>query len=194
MKAHLVDTSVEEELSPGMPPNVSLFPDAEILTDNSGNTDELRTVSRAVAATDTIDIIHNVVTQPNGTVIIEKLDTPAIRRERFMRRKAEKQRLVEASVPVGSPRPDGMSAMEAGPSLLQTKSVEASNKDGKLTSYEDFEDESDLSELSEDESQSLEIEEHEDAAEDLPGKEPADSKKRSPRKKIDQYPESTIGM
>ena len=37
---------------------------------------------------------HNVVTQPNGVVIIEKLDTPATRREKNLRRKAEKQKLV----------------------------------------------------------------------------------------------------
>lgn len=48
------------------------------------------------------EAITNLVTQPNGVVIIEKLDTPAIRRERNMRRKAEKQRLagVAASAPV----------------------------------------------------------------------------------------------
>jgi len=37
---------------------------------------------------------HNVVTQPNGVVIIEKLDTPATRREKNLRRKAEKQKMV----------------------------------------------------------------------------------------------------
>ena len=37
---------------------------------------------------------HNVVTQPNGVVVIEKLDTPAIRREKNQRRKAEKQKMV----------------------------------------------------------------------------------------------------
>jgi len=48
------------------------------------------------------EAITNLVTQPNGVVIIEKLDTPAIRREKNMRRKAEKQRLagVAASAPV----------------------------------------------------------------------------------------------
>lgn len=37
---------------------------------------------------------HNVVKQPNGVVIIEKLDTPATRREKNQRRKAEKQKMV----------------------------------------------------------------------------------------------------
>ena len=37
---------------------------------------------------------HNVVKQPNGVVIIEKLDTPATRREKNLRRKAEKQKMV----------------------------------------------------------------------------------------------------
>jgi hypothetical protein len=37
---------------------------------------------------------HNVVTQPNGVVVIEKLDTPATRREKNLRRKAEKQKMV----------------------------------------------------------------------------------------------------
>ena len=36
---------------------------------------------------------HNVVTQPSGVVIIEKLDTPATRREKNQRRKAEKQKM-----------------------------------------------------------------------------------------------------
>ena len=174
-----------------MPQAVIFSAAAEILADDNGNIIELGTVSRAASATDTIDIPHNVVTQPNGTVIIEKLDTPAIRRERFMRRKAEKQRLVEASVPAASPHREETPKMEAG-SLLQTKSVAACDNDGKLTSYED---ESDLSELSEDGSQPLESEENDGVAEDLSGKkEPASSKKRSPRKKVDQYPESTIGM
>ena len=36
---------------------------------------------------------HNVVTQPNGVIIIEKLDTPATRREKNLRRKAEKPKM-----------------------------------------------------------------------------------------------------
>ncbi|KAF9483021.1 hypothetical protein BDN70DRAFT_358633 [Pholiota conissans] len=39
----------------------------------------------------------NVVTQPNGVVIIEKLDTPAIRREKAMRKKAEKEKQRQAA-------------------------------------------------------------------------------------------------
>ena len=48
---------------------------------------------------------HNVVKQPNGVVIIEKLDTPATRREKNLRRKAEKQKMaVQAgeAISVGS--------------------------------------------------------------------------------------------
>lgn len=37
---------------------------------------------------------HNVITQPNGVIIIEKLDSPATRREKYMRRRADKQRKV----------------------------------------------------------------------------------------------------
>ena len=50
------------------------------------------------------EAITNLVTQPNGVVIIEKLDTPAIRREKNMRRRAEKQRLagVAASATVSA--------------------------------------------------------------------------------------------
>ena len=44
-----------------------------------------------------IDVPHNVVTQPNGVVIIEKLDTPAIRRERNMRKKAERRRMEQGN-------------------------------------------------------------------------------------------------
>ena len=39
------------------------------------------------------ELPHNVVKQPNGVVIIEKLDTPATRREKNLRRKAEKQKM-----------------------------------------------------------------------------------------------------
>ncbi|PPQ65251.1 hypothetical protein CVT24_011406 [Panaeolus cyanescens] len=49
----------------------------------------------SMAVDEDIDVPHNVVTQPNGVVIIEKLDTPAIRRERNMRRKAEKRKMMQ---------------------------------------------------------------------------------------------------
>ena len=60
----------------------------------------LPSASRMASPVD--DAITHLVTQPNGVVIIEKLDTPAIRREKNMRRKAEKQRLagITASAPV----------------------------------------------------------------------------------------------
>jgi hypothetical protein len=49
---------------------------------------------------------HNEVKQPNGVTIIEKLDTPATRREKNLRRKAEKQKMViqagEAAISAGS--------------------------------------------------------------------------------------------
>ena len=154
--------------------------------------DEHRTVSRAVSPTDEIDVPHKVLTQPNGTVIIEKLDTPAIRRERFMRRKAEKQKLAEASIPTGSTHRESRARVQSG-----SKSVAETEKDEKLPSYDNFEDESDLSELSEDESQELENETQEAVGENLLGKRGSGTHQRKFVKKkatkVDQYPESTIG-
>jgi len=152
-------------------------------------------VSRAVSATGDIDVPHKVLTQPNGTVIIEKLDTPAIRRERFMRRKAEKQKLAEVNMPTGSTYREGRPRVESGPSIPRSKSVTEMEKDEKLPSYDNFEGESDLSELSEDGSQEVENEKPE---EDLLGKrEPTGTQLRKhPKKKAlkgDQYSESTIG-
>ena len=48
--------------------------------------------------------LHNVVKQPNGVVVIEKLDTPATRREKNLRRKAEKQKM---AAQVGEPTTAG---------------------------------------------------------------------------------------
>jgi hypothetical protein len=148
-------------------------------------------VSRAVSATDEIDVPHKVLTQPNGTVIIEKLDTPAIRRERFMRRKAEKQKLAE-TIPTDSTHRQGTTRVHS-----VSQSVAETDKDEKLPTYDTFEDESDLSELSEDESQELERHEDVEKEEELPGKRVSTSTQRKPVKKMvpkfDQSPESTIG-
>jgi hypothetical protein len=188
----VLGTSAEDQQSPGRPPDDTSCADAEILV---GDIDEHQSVSQAVSVTGHIDVPHNVLTQPNGTVIIEKLDTPAIRRERFMRRKAEKQRLAEASLSAGSTHREDTPRLEPG--LPQTKSVAETAKDGKSQSYDNFEDESDLSELSEDDSQELENEGHEDIQEDLQGKRSTSTQQRkSARKKaikVEQYPESTIG-
>lgn len=188
-----VSTSVEEQPSPGMPPD-AISADAEVPADS---TDEPRSLSRAVSATRGIDVPHKVLTQANGTVIIEKLDTPAIRRERFIRRKAEKQRLAEANLSVESTHQESMLMTEPGPSTPLTKAVTVTTKD-EMQNYDNFEDESDLSELSEDESQGLGSEGHADAEEDLPSK--RESTNEQPRKssrkkvtKIDQYSEATIG-
>jgi len=148
-----------------------------------------------MSATGDIDFPHKVLTQPNGTVIIEKLDTPAIRRERFMRRKAEKQKLAEVNMPTGSTHLEGKPRVESGPSIPRSKSVAETEKDEKLPGYDNFEGESDLSELSEDGSQEVGSDRPE---EELPGKrEPTGTQLRKyPKKKaakVDQYPESTIG-
>jgi hypothetical protein len=112
------------------------------------------------------EAITNLVTQPNGVVIIEKLDTPAIRRERNMRRKAEKQRLagvaVSAPVSVDSsghpPLPPPISAVSsfASPPPMAGASVAAlqplwpqPREVPREQLHEDFD--SELSELSDDE-------------------------------------------
>lgn len=112
------------------------------------------------------DAITNLVTQPNGVVIIEKLDTPAIRREKNMRRKAEKQRLadVAASAPVSvdssghPPLPPPISAVSsfaspppiAGPSVAASQPLwPAPREVPREQVLEDFD--SELSELSDDE-------------------------------------------
>ena len=58
---------------------------------------KMESVPRALSIGDEHEEVerpHNVVKQPNGVVIIEKLDTPATRREKNQRRKAEKQKMV----------------------------------------------------------------------------------------------------
>ncbi|PPQ79825.1 LOW QUALITY PROTEIN: hypothetical protein CVT25_002979 [Psilocybe cyanescens] len=123
---------------------------------------EAASISRAgsLLGDDEVDGPLNVVTQPNGVVIIEKLDTPAIRRERNMRRKAEKRRQAALGV-------DGMS-ISAGSSNLSavkppyTQPEESSSmamppppvlmQDAEDTKDIDLKDdvESELSELSDD--------------------------------------------
>ena len=66
---------------------------------------------------------HNVVTQPNGVVIIEKLDTPATRREKNLRRKAEKQKMAaqagETNISAGSS--SNLSAMQPAPPTMTSQ-------------------------------------------------------------------------
>ncbi|KDR80942.1 hypothetical protein GALMADRAFT_241500 [Galerina marginata CBS 339.88] len=82
--------------------------------------DQPESISRpgALAGDENIDGPHNVVTQPNGVVIIEKLDTPAIRRERNQRKKAERQRQATLTG-------DSM-AISAGSSNLSTSAKQPS--------------------------------------------------------------------
>lgn len=138
-----------------------------------------------------IDAPHNVVTQPNGVVIIEKLDTPAIRRERNMRRKAEKRKLLQeqggeqdpgmegvegpdANISAGSSEPSSRPhpPADAGPSEKPTssasKAVPAQDNVPlpQDVGYADFESElSDLSDSEEDESEQK-AEEPDDETED----------------------------
>lgn len=76
---------------------------------------------------DGIDEPHNIVTQPNGVVIIEKLDTPAIRREKNIRRKAEKQRQAalanEVNVMIISAESSNPSAKRATPEPMEQAAV-----------------------------------------------------------------------
>jgi hypothetical protein len=104
----------------------------------------------------------NVVTQPNGVVIIEKLDTPAIRREKNMRRKAEKQRqaaraaeessapvsAASSSVPIIKQSPPPPPTIPPAPSPRPPPSTQAENKDQPGDFDFNFEEESELSELS----------------------------------------------
>jgi hypothetical protein len=55
---------------------------------------------------------HNVVKQPNGVVIIEKLDTPATRREKNQRRKAEKQKMVLAGEAISAGSSSNLSVIQ----------------------------------------------------------------------------------
>lgn len=94
---------------------------------------------------------HNVVTQPNGVVVIEKLDTPAIRREKNLRRKAEKQKIVsqagEASQvlrPFGSRLGD---EVESELSELSDLASEVPDKAEKTTTAEEkLKDEDEMNE------------------------------------------------
>ena len=108
----------------------------------------------------------NVVTQPNGVIIIEKLDTPAIRREKNIRKKAEKQRqaalAAEESVAAISASSSTISAKKNSPPpptipLTPQLQPPPSNHANDLNITQNqlepqdrtFEEESELSELSE---------------------------------------------
>lgn len=90
----------------------------------------------------------NLVHTPNGTIIIEELDTPEIRRFKNNRRKAEKKRLAaEASAANVVPAPVSVPSQTAGagPSTLPSNG-----------NHENFEMESDLSSLSDGGNEELE--------------------------------------
>lgn len=172
---------------------------------------EVSQVSRGDSVIDEneIDGPHNVLTQPNGVVIIEKLDTPAIRRERNIRRKAEKQRQA-ALGPDGASISTGSSNLSAGnPSVSapyprgavqQDMPPPETGQDSQYTKDAGIEDdmESELSELSDDSDGSEEY-----RAEDAPVLTPSTSsaprlkatKSVRPKKvrKIENYEDGTIG-
>jgi len=147
----------------------------------ASQTDEATSISRAPSLhiDVDVDVPHNVVTQPNGVVIIEKLDTPAIRRERNNRRRAEKRKLADhapleqnpASAPSSSisvrqpssPRPN-VSALVS--SELQPLPDQVDEDTGDVIADEDFG--SDLSELSDESDNSEEA----DGVNDMPPQEP----------------------
>ncbi|CAA7265243.1 unnamed protein product [Cyclocybe aegerita] len=137
---------------------------------------------------------HHVVTLPNGDIIIEKLDTPAIRREKSMRKKVEKQQkqaVLTAVVDPGTGVPDEF--------LLASNVPQSKGKERQLEHEEDLSaallpsaddteedknagaghdgDESELSELSDET-------EDEDAIGDEEVKEVKEEKKKPPPKKI----------
>jgi len=94
---------IEAKHNPNEPTDIPM--DIDVLEDDGyqGHSNpqvqhrKVESVPRALSMGDEyeeeIERPHNVVKQPNGVVIIEKLDTPATRREKNLRRKAEKQKM-----------------------------------------------------------------------------------------------------
>ena len=94
---------IEAKHNPNEPTDIPM--DIDVLEDDvyQGHSNpqvqhrKVESVPRALSLGDEyeeeIERPHNVVKQPNGVVIIEKLDTPATRREKNLRRKAEKQKM-----------------------------------------------------------------------------------------------------
>lgn len=141
---------------------------------------------------DYIDAPHNIFTQPNGTVIIEKIDSPAIRRERFLRRKAERQRYMETSL--GAQENIIESQTDSSKTLINL--MEKVEGPKKAQTLDGFEDESELSELSEDESESNSTQKEEMKAKPSLPKEKFKKQQKPPKKqslKIEQFEDSTIG-
>ncbi|KAH9479291.1 Peregrin [Psilocybe cubensis] len=158
----------------------------------------------------------NVVTQPNGVVIIEKLDTPAIRRERNMRRKAEKRRQAAlgpdgTSISAGSSTISGIKPSADQPEEITSgnfslrppasmEDVEANSAKEIVRNGED-DDESELSELSDD-SDASEFIDGEDAPPPTPPPPPVHvppppvfkGRKPRPRKapRMEQYEDGTV--
>lgn len=159
--------------------------------DTDRDAGDVRAMSQSV---DRADAPHNVFTQPNGTVIIEKIDSPAIRKERSMRRKAEKQKQVGASLSASSGQKDDIAESEPGPSSSQDNPMEEMEGYKKAQALDGFDDESELSELSEDESESDEEEIQEEPS--SPRENDKKQPKKPPRKqssKAEQFENSTIG-
>ena len=89
---------------------------------------------RSAQLTQRIDEISSVIMTANGTIIIEELDTPALRRAKNLRRKAERLRLAEAAA--------------AGPSHAPAVQSTSSQLSQLPVNDGDFEMDSELSSLS----------------------------------------------
>ena len=90
---------------------------------------------------------HNVVKQPNGVVIIEKLDTPATRREKNLRRKAEKQKMIfQAGEAISAGSSSNLSVMQLSQPPFSSATSQVHRRFGSRLLGDDLE--SELSELS----------------------------------------------
>jgi len=156
---------------------------------------------------DDIDAPHNVLTQPNGVLIIEKLDTPAIRREKAMRRKAERQRQAAQALDNGlnAVASGSRQAIQRSSSGFADPNTSNDTEDDKNAAQaeEGDGDESELSELSEEESEQPEAAagggpKEEQVAETQvirsKGRTRPRRSTRPKRPKLEQFEDSTIGM
>ena len=184
-----MEDSVGNHQPPGDPADSTVDMEVDLQAgDTERDAGDLRAMSQSA------DSPHNVFTQPNGTIIIEKIDSPAIRKERSMRRKAERQKQVGANLSAGSGQKDDITESEPGPSSSQNNPMEKVEGYKKAQALDGFEDESELSELSEDESESNEEEIQEEPS--ILREDDKKQPRKPPKKqssKVELFENSTIG-
>ena len=104
-----------DEHNNSMEVDVSVSHDGEMSSPLSDARSDVEVIVNAEPPATEVSATPNIIHAPDGTIIVETLDTPALRRQKTLRRKAEKLRLAAEA--------EAASFLLAGPSQLPASAM-----------------------------------------------------------------------